>query len=111
MIRSPLHRPLSLSVVACVLAGAVDAQKAPEVTRDRLYLEAVESVLANTSKVLIDVPGGNNLMYLPLDRLMESRGDEGGGEQPGFGIDDASVPRAVLEDPRRSRSSLRGRNR
>ncbi|MED5274606.1 MAG: FtsH protease activity modulator HflK, partial [Pseudomonadota bacterium] len=44
--------------------------KAPEVTRERLYLEAVESVLENTSKVMIDVEGGNNLMYLPLDKII-----------------------------------------
>ena len=48
-------------------------EKAPQVTRERLYLEAVESVLANTSKVMVDVEGGNNLLYLPLDKLMESR--------------------------------------
>jgi len=47
-------------------------QKAPEVTRERLYLEAVESVLGNTSKVIIDVDGGNNLLYLPLDKILES---------------------------------------
>ena len=47
-------------------------KKAPEVTRERLYLEAVESVLENTSKVMIDVDGGNNLMYLPLDKLIGS---------------------------------------
>ena len=45
-------------------------KKAPEVTRERLYLEAVESVLGNTSKVMIDVDGGNNLMYLPLDKII-----------------------------------------
>ena len=45
--------------------------KAPEVTRERLYLEAVESVLENTSKVMIDVDGGNNLMYLPLDKIIK----------------------------------------
>jgi len=44
---------------------------APEVTRERLYLDAVETVLSNTSKVMIDVDGGNNLLYLPLDKLME----------------------------------------
>lgn len=44
---------------------------APEVTRDRLYIDAMENVLANSSKVLIDVEGGNNIMYLPLDRLMQ----------------------------------------
>jgi membrane protease subunit HflK len=47
-------------------------QKAPEVTRERLYLEAVESVLENTSKVMIDIDGGNNLIYLPLDKILES---------------------------------------
>lgn len=44
-------------------------EKAPRVTRERLYLDAVESVMSNTSKVMIDVEGGNNLLYLPLDRL------------------------------------------
>lgn len=42
----------------------------PEVTRQRLYLEAMESVFNNTSKVLIDSKGGNNLTFLPLDQLM-----------------------------------------
>lgn len=47
--------------------------KAPEVTRERLYLDAVEQVMAASSKVLIDVEGGNNMMYLPLDKLTEQR--------------------------------------
>jgi len=46
-------------------------QRAPQVTRQRLYLETMEQVLSNTSKVMVDVKGGNNLMYLPLDRLMQ----------------------------------------
>ncbi len=46
-------------------------QLAKEVTRDRLYIDAMEKVLANSSKVMIDVEGGNNLLYLPLDRLMQ----------------------------------------
>ena len=45
-------------------------KKAPEVTKERLYLEAVESVLSKSSKIMIDVDGGNNLMYLPLDQLV-----------------------------------------
>ena len=45
-------------------------KKAPGVTKERLYLEAVESVLSNSSKVMIDVEGGNNMMYLPLDQLI-----------------------------------------
>lgn len=42
---------------------------APEVTRERLYLDALEQVLESSSKVLVDVKGGNNMLYLPLDRL------------------------------------------
>lgn len=45
-------------------------QAAKDVTRERIYLETIESVYANTSKVLVDVDGGNNMMYLPLDKLM-----------------------------------------
>ena len=48
-------------------------KKAPSVTRERLYLEAVESVYANSNKVLVDVEGGNNIMYLPLDQIMKQR--------------------------------------
>ncbi|EAQ98650.1 FtsH protease activity modulator HflK [Congregibacter litoralis] len=44
-------------------------RKAPEVTRERLYLDAVQNVLSNTSKIMVDVEGGNNVMYLPLDKL------------------------------------------
>lgn len=46
-------------------------KKAPEVTRQRLYLEALEKVLSNSSKVVVDIPGGNNMMYLPLDKIMQ----------------------------------------
>lgn len=46
-------------------------RKAPKVTRERLYLDAMESVLYRTSKVLVDTEGGNNLLYLPLDKLMQ----------------------------------------
>lgn len=47
--------------------------KAPGVTRDRLYLEAMEEVLSNSSKMLIDQQGGNSVMYLPLDQLLRDR--------------------------------------
>ncbi len=48
--------------------------KAPEVTRQRLYLETMQQVYANTSKVLVDSKGGGNLLYLPLDKLMQQNG-------------------------------------
>lgn len=61
-------------------------QKAPEVTRQRLYLEAVEDIYGNTSKVLLDVESGNNLTYLPLDRILQK------GTAPGrFDSDQPSV--------------------
>ncbi len=46
--------------------------KAPEVTRQRLYLDAQEQIMSNTSKVIVDQKGGNSLLYLPLDKLMET---------------------------------------
>lgn len=45
-------------------------QRAPEVTRERLYIDTIESVMARSPKVMVDVEGGNNLMFLPLDQLM-----------------------------------------
>ena len=48
--------------------------KAPAVTRERLYLDAMESVLSNAGKVMVDVKGSNNLLYLPLDRMSGATG-------------------------------------
>ncbi len=45
-------------------------QRAPEVTRERLYIDTLETVMARSPKVMVDVQGGNNLMFLPLDQLM-----------------------------------------
>jgi membrane protease subunit HflK len=47
-------------------------RKAPEVTRERLYLETMEKVLAHNRKIIIDSKSGNNLLYLPLDKLQNS---------------------------------------
>jgi membrane protease subunit HflK len=47
-------------------------KKSPEVTRERLYIDAISDVYANSSKVLVDVEGGNNMMYLPLDQIMKN---------------------------------------
>jgi membrane protease subunit HflK len=44
-------------------------KKSPDVTRERLYLDAVQSVMSNSTKVMIDVKNGNNIMYLPLDQI------------------------------------------
>jgi modulator of FtsH protease HflK len=59
-------------------------KQAPEVTRDRLYIDTMESVFSNSTKVMIDVKGGNSLMYLPLDKIIESaaarQGSSAGGD-------------------------------
>jgi membrane protease subunit HflK len=49
-------------------------QKAPNVTRDRLYLETMQQVYSNVSKVMVDSSSGSNLLYLPLDRLLQQAG-------------------------------------
>lgn len=51
-------------------------QKAPAVTRDRMYLETMQQIFANSSKVLIDAKGGNNLISLPLDKMMQGAASE-----------------------------------
>ena len=70
-------------------------KKAPTVTKERLYLEAVESVLSNSSKVMIDVEGGNNMMYLPLDQLINRNqpkiANQDGGNQSSTGADSTSI--------------------
>ena len=55
--------------------------KAPEVTRDRLYLDALQSVLSNSTKIMVDVEGGNNLLYLPLDKIMEENKKKGDNDE------------------------------
>ncbi len=55
------------------LAVLTQYERAPEVTRKRLYLDTVEQVLAASNKVILDVKKSNSLMYLPLDKLIESR--------------------------------------
>ncbi|VWX63674.1 Protein HflK [Burkholderiales bacterium 8X] len=56
---------------ASVLA---EYQKAPQVTRDRMYTDAMQQIYASTTKVLVDSKQGSNLLYLPLDRLMQMSG-------------------------------------
>ncbi len=77
-------------------------RKAPEVTRERLYLDAVQEVYSNTSKVMVDVEGGNNVMYLPLDRLAP-QGQASGGMRD-LNLDSSAIrelTNAVTEQLRR----------
>ena len=56
--------------------------KAPKVTRERLYLQTMQKVLSSTTKVFVDLPRGNNVIYLPLDRLAGKAGLAGSGGTP-----------------------------
>lgn len=48
--------------------------RAPEVTRERLYLDTMQQVMSSTSKVMVDAKGNGNLLMLPLDKLMQQTG-------------------------------------
>ncbi len=85
--------------------------KAPQVTRDRMYIEALQQILASTSKIYIDSKANGNLLYLPLDKLMAGAGAEAA--RGGVG----SAPAAAPERPsdgspdNRVRDGLRSRDR
>ena len=84
-------------------------QKAPRVTRDRLYLEAIEEVYGNSNKVLIDSEGEGNLLYLPLDQLARQSNRVTRGSEVNR-ASDAQTPE-VVANPERSSGDPRERTR
>jgi membrane protease subunit HflK len=81
-------------------------KKAPKVTRERLYLESMEEVLAKSNKVMVDVKQGNSLMYIPIDKLISKKSS-------GYNNDTTytptpSTPSNIPQNPR-SRDRLRSR--
>ncbi len=83
-------------------------QQAPGVTRERLYIEAIEDVFANSNKVFLDTEGSGNLLYLPIDKLLDRSSGRGSTMQSGSSVntrnsapDQNSGPR----DSRRARGS------
>jgi membrane protease subunit HflK len=82
-------------------------QKAPQVTRQRLYLDTMQTVMNNTSKILVDQKGGNSLLYLPLDKLQQIV------SQPYASAPDilAQPAPASVGGDTRSRDALRNRDR
>ena len=85
-------------------------EKAPKVMRDRLYIEAMESVMSRSSKVMVDVKGGNNMLYLPLDRITQ-RPLTGGNPAAGVIQQDQLLdkPLAVPQTDSRGRDGARMR--
>ena len=84
-------------------------KKAPIVTRERLYLDAMESVLSNSSKVMVDVKKGNNLMYLPLDRLQSRGGNNASISEQDLENMKQVLPNSTNNSTSRTRDDLRGR--
>ncbi len=60
-------------------------QKAPQVMRDRLYIDAMQQIYSNTTKVLVDTKQGSNLLYLPLDKIIQQTGQVNTTTPPGTG--------------------------
>jgi membrane protease subunit HflK len=73
------------------LAVLTEYEKAPEVTRQRLYLDTIENVLGKTNKVVVDTEDGNSLMYLPLDKLI----------QPGATAPSITIPKSTSNESQR----------
>jgi len=67
-------------------------EKAPEVTRERLYIDAVEYVYRNSNKVLLDAEGSGNLLYLPVDQLMKQGGSRAPQVDEGSASNSQSAP-------------------
>ena len=85
-------------------------QKAPAVTRDRLYLETMQQVYSNVSKVMIDSHNNSNLLYLPLDKLLQQAGVAGAAAPPAPAAP-AELPSGTGAVDVRSRDGQRGRDR
>ena len=86
--------------------------KAPGVTRDRLYIDAMEQVLSRSTKLMIDQSGGgNNVMYLPLDQLIRQRNDSAGRTDPTRFDNAGGIANSLAETgtSRSGRSSRTGR--
>ncbi len=83
-------------------------QKAPQVTRQRLYLDTMQTVMNNTSKVLVDQKGGNSLLYLPLDKLQQIVNQPYTGAPEVLANPSTTTPGSV---DTRSRDAFRNRDR
>ena len=80
--------------------------KAPAVTRERIYIETMQAVLSSTSKIMMDYRGQGNLLFLPLEKILQNAGAPGADAAPPR----SAVPEAPADAPR-SRETLRNRER
>jgi membrane protease subunit HflK len=80
-------------------------ERAPEVTRERLYIETLEEILSNSTKVLVDTQGGNNLLYLPLDQLVQQGMRRTNSASDSISPNTAPTPRSAPSSAPQPRSS------
>ena len=85
-------------------------QKAPQVTRQRLYLDTMQTVMNNTSKIVVDQKGGNSLLYLPLDKLQQIVAQPYAGAPEVLAQPSTSATQPAMTDSR-MRDALRSRDR
>jgi membrane protease subunit HflK len=89
----------------------VEYEKAPQVTRERMYIDMMQQILTNSSKVLIDQKSGNgSLLYLPLDKLIQSTNPTSAEVAPAKAAEPAATPASEFAQPRAREMSL-GRER
>jgi membrane protease subunit HflK len=94
----------------------VEYEKAPAVTRERMYLDMMQQVMGNISKVMVDQKNGNSLLYLPLDKLIETTraGNPVADVQPAVKTETAAPVTSQGNDntaAQRARDSLLSRDR
>jgi membrane protease subunit HflK len=84
--------------------------KAPAVTRERIYIETLQQVLSSTNKIMMDYKGAGNLLYLPLDKIMQQGGSAAPSEAQASQRPMEPTPDINPAGPR-SRETLRNRER
>jgi len=88
----------------------VEYSKAPAVTRERMYLDTMQQIMSSTSKIMIDAKAGSNLLYLPLDKIIQMSGAATAPQAPG-GARAQQSDVASRDAGARSRDTLRQRGR
>lgn len=89
-------------------------QKAPQVTRDRMYIDAMQQIFGNVTKIMVDTKQGTNLLYLPLDKIMQitGRGSEEASAVPApVGSSNTPLNAGSAVSDSRTRDTARARTR
>jgi membrane protease subunit HflK len=92
----------------------VEYEKAPGVTRERMYIDTMQQIMTSSTKVLVDQKAGNNLLYLPLDKLIQSTGQSLPETMASTSAEPVAAPAATTNEAAglsRTRETMRGRDR